>query len=126
MLPIEATTAARASATWRCVSADGRVGWSAGDAAAVVEETEGEEAVCANQRGWAEGEEEEATAAAGGILLLLLLILLLLLLDEALLLLFASLRRALMDDEVDILRCDSTYYFAANGPLFLSVSICSL
>lgn len=81
------------------------MGWSAGEAAAVVEETEGEEADCANQRGWAGGEEEAmaavAAAAAGGVLFLLLL-------DEAALLLFASLRRASMDDEVDILRCDGT------------------
>lgn len=91
------------------------MGCSAGEAAAaaVVEEMDGGEADWANQRGWAEDEDEEATAS--GILVLLFLLLLLLLLAEALLLLsllllllrFASLRRASMDDEVDILRRDS-------------------
>lgn len=90
----------------------------------MVEETEGEEADCANQRGWAEGEEDEAAAAAaaaGGILLLLLL--LLLLEEEAaaaalLLLLFASLRRALMDDEVDIFLRFAVVVSAVSGFLF--------
>lgn len=92
------------------------MGCSAGEAAAaaVVEEMDGGEADWANQRGWAEDEDEEATAS-GILVLLFLLLLLLLLLAEALLLLsllllllrFASLRRASMDDEVDILRRDS-------------------